>query len=633
MSSFAVKMCQALGIKQNTSTAFHPGTDGQSERTNQKLEQFLRFYSNAKQDNWAHFLSLAEFAFNLWRNESMKKSPFEVLMGYNPRAEWTTVSSPVPQVTHRLEQIQEARNQASTAMRKAQLGWIKDKEKKQHAFQKGDQVWLNGRNIKMYHPTAKLAPKCHGPFPVQRVLSAINYQLMIPEQWKIHDVFHVDLLTPYREMEFHGPNYAQPPPDLVGEEEQYKVEQVLDERNHGRWKRKQYLVKWKGYPDSDNQWLDAKDMENAQELIAEFHNSNSKLRSHIRRALEHLHVLHPLSSTLPSTSTSTHMSDVAHSSDHTTAVEENMNPLPVPPRMVTPDAPTSSARAAVSTPTTFYRVRDEDFPHPDEPTSSELNDSDQENVPPPVIPSTTHTSPPVQAEALGRTRVSIPFTNEDSVNRALVSALTRVQNNIDRGNMYQLKIEEIVRIGRALQYRGTPSDDEEAALLVAQLDNIRRLESGMETDSAPSPPPANVTFPTPTVPRHSQVTASTAASCARVRAVARGSAPPQPTRTHGSRGSGSQAHHLGTRVPPIPEGVRVGAELLLARPSRGAEMPPPLGFNFNRGANYVPCIVTDNRGRGIPACYTRVIMGPDPHIIGIIPGDSSQYGGPLHARV
>ena len=108
MSSFAVKMCQALGIKQNASTVFHPRTDGQSERTNQKLEQFLRFYANAKQNNWARFLSLAEFAFNSWRNESTKKSPFELLMGYSPKAEWTIVSSPVPQVTCRLEQIQEA---------------------------------------------------------------------------------------------------------------------------------------------------------------------------------------------------------------------------------------------------------------------------------------------------------------------------------------------------------------------------------------------------------------------------------------------------------------------------------------------------------------------------------------------
>ena len=60
-------------------------------------------------------------------------------------------------------------------------------------------------------------------------------------------------------------------------------------------------------------------------------------------------------------------------------------------------------------------------------------------------------------------------------------------------------------------------------------------------------------------------------------------------------------------------------------------MPPPLGFNFNRGVNYVPCIVTDNRERGVLACYTRVIMGPDPHVIGIIPGDNSQYGKPLYA--
>ena len=92
-------------------------------------------------------------------------------------------------------------------MHKAQLGWIKDSTKKQHMYQKGDQVWLDGCNIKTYHPTAKLAAKRHGPFPIRRVLSPIDYQLTLPEQWKIHNMFHVGLLTPYREMEFHGPNY------------------------------------------------------------------------------------------------------------------------------------------------------------------------------------------------------------------------------------------------------------------------------------------------------------------------------------------------------------------------------------------------------------------------------------------
>ena len=88
---------------------------------------------------------------------------------------------------------------------------------------------------------------------------------------------------------------------------------------------------------------------------------------------------------------------------------------------------------------------------------------------------------------------------------------------------------------------------------------------------------------------------------------------------------------MGGRVQPVPTGVRVGAELLSPHPTRRAETPPPLGFNFNRGANFVPCVITNNEGRGVPVRYTRVIMGPDPHVIGIIPGDRSQYGGPLYA--
>ena len=191
------------------------------------------------------------------------------------------------------------------------------------------------------------------------MLSPINYQLTLPEQWKIHDVFHVNLLTPYRETEFHGPNYARPPPDLVGEEEQYEVEQVLDERNYGCWKKKQYLVKWKGYPDSDNQWLDAKDMDNAQELIAEFRNSHPNLNSHIKKALERVSNHYP-SSSLPQPLISIHMSDASTLAELPFGTEENTDPLPIPPRSTTPNAPVDPIRAAITRPT-FYHVRDEDF--------------------------------------------------------------------------------------------------------------------------------------------------------------------------------------------------------------------------------------------------------------------------------
>ena len=88
---------------------------------------------------------------------------------------------------------------------------------------------------------------------------------------------------------------------------------------------------------------------------------------------------------------------------------------------------------------------------------------------------------------------------------------------------------------------------------------------------------------------------------------------------------------MGARVPTVPTGVRDGAELLPTSMPRRTETPPPLGFSYNCGPNYMPFIITNNSGRSVPARFTRVIMGADPHVIGMIPGDNNQYGGPLHA--
>ena len=78
-------------------------------------------------------------------------------------------------------------------------------------------------------------------------MSPVNYRLQLPTQWSIHDVFHTDLLIPYREMPTHGANYQCPPPDLIDGVEEFKVEKVLDLRRHRRGCKLQYLIKWKGY--------------------------------------------------------------------------------------------------------------------------------------------------------------------------------------------------------------------------------------------------------------------------------------------------------------------------------------------------------------------------------------------------
>jgi hypothetical protein len=116
---------------------------------------------------------------------------------------------------------------------------------------------------------------------LQRVMSDINYQLELPMQWSIHPVFHIDLLTPYRETIIHGPNFTRPAPELIEGEEEYTVEKILDSQRFGRRWRLQYLVKWEGYPDLDNMWVDKDDVF-ADDKIQEFKTSNPDLETHIR---------------------------------------------------------------------------------------------------------------------------------------------------------------------------------------------------------------------------------------------------------------------------------------------------------------------------------------------------------------
>jgi hypothetical protein len=202
-------------------------------------------------------------------------------MGFNPRADWIHATSPIPKVTLRLEQLKEARIQAREAMIKAQQSWVKHCDMPKYKV--GDQVWLEGKNLRINQPTAKLAPRRHGPFKITQVMSAVNYRLELPTQWSIHPVFHIDLLTPYKETIMHGPNFTRPTPELIDGEEEYSVEKILDSRHFGRRRRLQYLVKWEGYPDAENMWVDKDDVF-ADDKVREFKASNPDAITHIRGA-------------------------------------------------------------------------------------------------------------------------------------------------------------------------------------------------------------------------------------------------------------------------------------------------------------------------------------------------------------
>jgi hypothetical protein len=100
-AQFTKELCKQLKIDQNLSTAYHPQTDGQSERANQRVEQYLRIYSNDEKDDWVDLLPLAQFTHNTWINESTKATPFEVLIGHTPTILEQRQDTNVPEIARR----------------------------------------------------------------------------------------------------------------------------------------------------------------------------------------------------------------------------------------------------------------------------------------------------------------------------------------------------------------------------------------------------------------------------------------------------------------------------------------------------------------------------------------------------
>jgi hypothetical protein len=277
-SKFTTELCRLLDIHQNISTAYHPQTDRASERTNQTLEQYLRIFCGTQQDNWHEWLPLAQYTKNSWPSATTKKTPFDLLIGYTPHIHQPTRKTTVPSLEKRLSDISEARSATQEAQRKAQDSWVTDRPRYTPPTV-GSKVWLEGTNLQLpSNLTPKLTPKRYGPFEVAAQISKVAYKLRLPPSWKIHDVFHVSLLTPYKETSQHGPNFLEPPPDIVEGEPEWEVAKILRERSHGRGKKKQYLVRWKGYSPAHDEWVSAEDL-HAPELLAEFHNQASSIRT------------------------------------------------------------------------------------------------------------------------------------------------------------------------------------------------------------------------------------------------------------------------------------------------------------------------------------------------------------------
>ncbi|KAI0993482.1 hypothetical protein K3495_g14702 [Podosphaera aphanis] len=281
-------ICKLLEIDHCLSTAYHPQTDGQTERMNSRIEQYLRAYVNYTQNDWVRLLPSAEFALNNHDSHVTGVSPFLAVYGLHPRTGCelsAPLSSPPVPASIRFERsdaeklIQNAKKIDKFLVENIQLHSAEHEEqanKKRIAaynFKVGEFVWLNCKNIKSLRPSKKLDFKKSGPFKVIEPVGKYAFRLDLPKSAKIHPVFHVSLLSPAASDPLPG-QISGPPPLLETEgcDQEYEVEKVIG--SHWDNGILHYLIRWKGYGPEDDWSIPASQAEGFTDLVKAFHEMN-----------------------------------------------------------------------------------------------------------------------------------------------------------------------------------------------------------------------------------------------------------------------------------------------------------------------------------------------------------------------
>src|SRR5215212_10026170 len=279
-SQFWRTLFEHLGTKLAMSTAFHPQTDGQTERMNRTLEDMLRAFVNYKQDDWDTYLSAAEFAYNSAPNASTGMTPFKMVYGsdpYTPTTICKKTPDTVPAFAEFMERINNLTRAAmdSMALAKKRQEQNANQSRRALVFKVGDKVLLSSAHIQLAsqvaRPSKKLQSRFIGPYLIVEIISPVAYRLALPPTLKIHPVFHVSLLKPYASPEAvldQEVKQLLPPAVLVDDHEEFEIEQILACRSH--WRQIEYLVKWVGYLEYDASWEPESNLDNTKDAIADF---------------------------------------------------------------------------------------------------------------------------------------------------------------------------------------------------------------------------------------------------------------------------------------------------------------------------------------------------------------------------
>jgi len=290
-SQFWESLCKMLGVKRRMSTAYHPQTDGQTERTKEGLEGYLRTFVHYDQNDWPQLLPLAEHAYNNSATNVHKMTPFFANYGFHPQREWMKhreAHNPgVKMYAHWMQDVHRQVKQTLENTRQSMKKYCDRKGMEQPSIEVGGLVMVNAKKIGTKRPSKKLSPKLYGSFKVLEKKGSRAYKLEISPRWKIHPVFHVSLLECYRAS--NRPDREQPPrdPEEIEGDLEWEVERIVKiemicytRKFRGRnkaIKELRYFVKWKGCAEDENTWEPSEGMKNAQEEVERFHRENPEM--------------------------------------------------------------------------------------------------------------------------------------------------------------------------------------------------------------------------------------------------------------------------------------------------------------------------------------------------------------------
>ncbi|KAJ9517116.1 hypothetical protein QJQ45_009020 [Haematococcus lacustris] len=258
-------LCDIMQTKQCLSTAFHPQSDGQTERMNKVMEEMLRHYVGVEYVDWDKFLSSAEFAINNSYNSSIGTTPFRLNNVKDPNVPLTlkldaTTNNAAQNFARVMKDNLEKAKLTLDAARKRQKAYYDLMHRDENEIVVGSEVLLRTKHLKFKNPgSPKLLPLYIGPFQVTHKVNDVAFRIKLPETFKIHDVFHVSKLKPF----LAGPGMMVPPPPLEeGDGLYFTVNHLLQHRKNKQGK-DEYLVRWSGYGPEHDTWEPASNLKKA----------------------------------------------------------------------------------------------------------------------------------------------------------------------------------------------------------------------------------------------------------------------------------------------------------------------------------------------------------------------------------